>query len=103
SVVREQFRSSLQKRQNVKKAVIVTCFTGEGVAAKLYQRILPVIDETKVELIQMQFIERETFKKHIDNLMEEYEIKAIAGTVDVEYQNIPFFSVYDIFDDEKLN
>ena len=73
------------------------------VAAKLYQRILPVIDETKVELIQMQFIERETFKKHIDNLMEEYEIKAIAGTVDVEYQNIPFFSVYDIFDDEKLN
>ena len=23
--------------------------------------------------------------------MEEYEIKAIAGTVDVEYQNIPFF------------
>lgn len=81
----------------------MTCFTGEGVAAKLYQRILPVIDETKVELIQMQFIERETFKKHIDNLMEEYEIKAIAGTVDVEYQNIPFFSVYDIFDDEKLN
>ena len=28
--------------------------------------------------------------------MEEYEIKGIAGTVDVEYQNIPFFSVYDI-------
>ncbi len=23
--------------------------------------------------------------------------------MDVEYQNIPFFSVYDIFDDEKLN
>ena len=23
--------------------------------------------------------------------MEEYEIKAIAGTVDVEYQNIPSF------------
>ena len=40
-------------------------------------------------------------KKHIDNLMEEYEIKAIAGTVDVEYQNIPFFSVYDNFDDEN--
>lgn len=42
----------------------MTCFTGEGVAAKLYQRILPVIDETKVELIQMQFIERETFKTY---------------------------------------
>ncbi|MBT1022918.1 hypothetical protein KJW59_21530, partial [Enterococcus faecium] len=36
-------------------------------------------------------------------LLEEYEIKAIAGTVDVDYQNIPFFSAYDVFDDEKLN
>lgn len=51
----------------------------------------------------MQFIERETFKKHIDGLLEEYEIKAIAGTVEVDYQNIPFFSAYDVFDDEKLN
>lgn len=51
----------------------------------------------------MQFLEREAFKRHIDALLEEYEIKAIAGTVDVDYQNIPFFSAYDIFDDEKLN
>ena len=42
----------------------MTCFTGEGVAAKLYQRILPVIDETKVELIQMQFIERKHLKTY---------------------------------------
>ncbi|MBP2098380.1 sigma 54-interacting transcriptional regulator [Enterococcus rivorum] len=103
SIIREQFRTSLQSREEIKKAVVVTCFTGEGVAARLYQRIFPVIDEKKVEIIQMQFLEREAFKKHIDSLMEEYEIKAIAGTVDVEYQNIPFFSAYDIFDDEKLN
>ncbi|MGC6767175.1 sigma 54-interacting transcriptional regulator [Enterococcus sp. LJL128] len=102
-IIREQFRSSMKNPNQVKKAVVVTCFTGEGVAARLYQRILPVIDEDKVEIIQMQFLEREAFKKHIDSLMEEYEIKAIAGTVDVEYQNIPFFSAYDIFDDEKLN
>lgn len=103
SIVREQFRRSPQHQNEIKKAVVVTCFTGEGVAAKLYQRILPVIDESKVEIIQMQFLEREAFKKRIDSLMEEYEVKAIAGTVDVEYQNIPFFSAYDIFDDEKLN
>lgn len=102
-IIRDQFRSSFKNPNQVKKAVVVTCFTGEGVAARLYQRILPVIDEDKVEIIQMQFLEREAFKKHIDSLMEEYEIKAIAGTVDVEYQNIPFFSAYDIFDDEKLN
>lgn len=102
SIVREQFRST-QEAKGSKKAIVVTCFTGEGVAAKLYQRISPIVDESKVEIIQMQFIERETFKKHIDGLLEEYEIKAIAGTVEVDYQNIPFFSAYDVFDDEKLN
>ena len=103
TIVREQFKVEQHEVLERKKAVIVTCFTGEGVAAKLYQRIVPVIDQKKVEVIQMQFLERESFKRHIDALLEEYEIKAIAGTVDVDYQNIPFFSAYDIFDDEKLN
>jgi len=102
TIVQEQFRTVREAKGN-KKAVIVTCFTGEGVAAKLYQRIYPVVDQSKVEIIQMQFIEKETFKKHIDGLLEEYEIKAIAGTVEIDYQNIPFFSAYDVFDDNRLN
>ncbi|WP_207941009.1 transcriptional antiterminator bglG:Sigma-54 factor [Enterococcus sp. DIV2402] len=102
SIVREQFRS-LHETKRTKKAIVVTCFTGEGVAAKLYQRIAPIVDQSKVEIIQMQFIERETFKKHIDGLLEEYEIRAIAGTVEIEYQNIPFFSAYDVFNHERLN
>ncbi|AYW45305.1 sigma 54-interacting transcriptional regulator [Tetragenococcus koreensis] len=101
TIVREQFQADHEVKDN-KKAIVVTCFTGEGVAAKLYERISPLVDQSKVEIIQMQFIEKATFKKHIDGLLEEYEIKAIAGTVEVEYQNIPFFSAYDIFDDQKL-
>jgi len=101
TIVREQFQDEHGNKDN-KKAVVVTCFTGEGVAAKLYERIAAIVDQAKVEIIQMQFIEKETFKKHIDGLLEEYEIKAIAGTVEVEYQNIPFFSAYDVFDDQKL-
>ncbi len=101
TIVREQFRP-LNKKET-KKAIVVTCFTGEGVAAKLHQRISTIVDPDKVEIIQMQFIEKETFKKHIDGLLEEYEIKAITGTVEVDYQNIPFFSAYDVFDPEKLN
>ncbi|WP_461203148.1 sigma 54-interacting transcriptional regulator [Enterococcus sp. N342-3-1-2] len=102
TIVQEQFRT-VHEAKGSKKAVIVTCFTGEGVAAKLYQRIFPVVDQAQVEIIQMQFIEKETFKKHIDGLLEEYEIKAIAGTVEIDYQNIPFFSAYDVFDDDRLN
>lgn len=99
--IREQFRSNNQLVPK-QKAIIVTCFTGEGVAARLYQRIAPVINPDQVKLIQMQFIEKGMFHKHIDRLLEKYEIKAIAGTVNVDYQNIPFFSAYDIFNDDKL-
>lgn len=101
TIVGSQFKLPKTRKEN-KKAVIVTCFTGEGVAAKLYQRILPLVDQTKIEVIPMQFIEPETFKKHIDSLSEEYEIKAIAGTVKIDYQNIPFFSAYDVFNENKL-
>ena len=99
SVLRNQFRPA----KALSKAVIVTCFTGEGVAAKLYERILPVVNTKEIEIIQMQFLEKEAFKKHIDEMMESYEIRAIVGTVDIEYQNIPFFSAFDIYDNEKLN
>lgn len=102
SIMKEQFRD-LNAIKGNKKAIIVTCFTGEGVAAKLYQRVSSIVDPKEVEIIQMQFIERETFKKHIDGLLDKYDIKAIAGTVEVDYQNIPFFPAYDIFDEERLN
>lgn len=101
SLLHDQFKLD-RRAEREKKAVVVTCFTGEGVAARLYKRIAPVIDQDKIELIQMQFLEKETFKKHIDRLLETYDIKAIAGTVEIDYQNIPFFSVYDIFDDDQL-
>ena len=99
--VREQYNKSTDAHLK-KKAIIVTCFTGEGVAAKLFERVQPVVDTKKVEVIQMQFIEKNTFKKHIDALMNDYQVVAIAGTVDVSYQNIPFFSALEIFDKKGL-
>lgn len=100
SIMREE--SQVHRNTEKKKAVVVTCFTGEGVAAKLYERIAPVVDQNQIKIIQMQFVERSAFLKHIDSLMEEYDIKAIAGTVEVSYQNIPFFSAYEIFDQDRL-
>lgn len=85
-----------------KKAILVTCFTGEGVAKKLEQRIRPILDTDDVSIIPLQFLHREAFKQRIDQLMETYEIKAIVGTVEFDYQNIPFYTAYDIFNAEKL-
>ncbi|MGX7025463.1 sigma 54-interacting transcriptional regulator [Vagococcus hydrophili] len=86
----------------LKKAVVVTCFTGEGVANKLAERIKPVLESDEITIIQMQFLEKMAFRNRMDELMDTYEIKAIVGTVDINYQNIPFFSAYDIFKDDHL-
>lgn len=95
-------RQNVATEQKKRPAILVTCFTGEGVAKKLEERIRPVIDETKTDIIPLQFFHREAFKQHIDQLMEHYEIKAIVGTVEFDYQNIPYFSAYEIFNDENL-
>ncbi|MFV0557548.1 MAG: sigma 54-interacting transcriptional regulator [Enterococcus sp.] len=100
-IFKNQFKTKAKPRE-MKKAIVVTCFTGEGVAAKLYQRIVQVVDQSQVEIIQMQFIERAAFIRQIDSLLETYEIKAIAGSVEIQYQNIPFFSAYEIFEDQPL-
>ena len=84
------------------KAIIVTCFTGEGVASKLNDRVREIINPKQYEIIQMQFLEHNTFRRHIDDMQKKYDIKAIVGTVAMHYQNIPYFSVIDIFDDEQV-
>ena len=97
--IKQSFRAIIKENgqlhqgtTKLKKAVVVTCFTGEGVAHKLFQRIEPIVNQAEIEIIQMQFIERGVFIQHIDELLDEYEIKAICGTVEIQYQNIPFFS-----------
>ena len=98
SSVKEQFFHMRPR----KKAVIVACFTGEGVAARLYDRIVPIVNEDEVKVIRMQYLEKDAFKKHINTLMRDYDVKAIVGTVEVSYQRVPFFSALDIFNDETL-
>ena len=98
SAVHSQFR----QEKSLKKAVVVTCFSGEGVSNKLAERIKPVMEAENIQIIQMQFLEKAAFRMRIDDLMDTYEIKAVVGTVDIDYQNIPFFSAYDIFKDEQL-
>ncbi|MGX7058755.1 sigma 54-interacting transcriptional regulator [Vagococcus humatus] len=99
SLIRTELHPQLTKPL---KAVIVACFTGEGVAKKLREQIQPIVEKEGIEIIQLQYLEKETFHRHIDELMVTYDLLAIVGTVDVHYQNIPFFSALDMFDSKQL-
>lgn len=84
------------------KAIVVTCFTGEGVATKLNERVHELLDKkAHYQVIQMQFLELQTFRHRIDELLLRYDIKAIVGTVAIHYQNIPYFPAMDIFNEQK--
>ncbi|EAG1979223.1 PRD domain-containing protein, partial [Listeria monocytogenes] len=60
------------------------------------------IDETKIEIIVLQFLHKEAFRERIDQLMEEYNILAIMGSVAFEYRDIPFFSALEVLSEGGL-
>ncbi|MBC1501267.1 sigma 54-interacting transcriptional regulator [Listeria weihenstephanensis] len=98
-----KYKAQILRTKPTKNAVIFTCFTGEGVAEQLRARVEPVIDETKVEIIVLQFLHKEAFRERIDQLMEEYNILAIMGSVAFQYRDIPFFSAMEVFSDGGLD
>ncbi len=98
-----KYKAHVLRAKPIKNAVIFTCFTGEGVAEKLRARVAPVIDSSKVEIVVLQFLHKEAFRERIDQLMEEYNILAIMGSVEFEYRDIPFFSAIEVFSEGGLD
>ncbi|KGL46180.1 sigma-54-dependent transcriptional regulator [Listeria sp. SHR_NRA_18] len=98
-----KYKAQILRTKPTKNAVIFTCFTGEGVAEQLRSRVAPVIDESKVEIIVLQFLHKEAFRERIDQLMEEYNILAIMGSVEFQYREIPFFSALEVFSEGGLD
>ncbi|MBC1604868.1 sigma 54-interacting transcriptional regulator [Listeria rocourtiae] len=98
-----KYKAQILRTKPTKNAVILTCFTGEGVAEQLRARVAPVIDESKVDIIVLQFLHKEAFRERIDQLMEEYNILAIMGSVEFQYREIPFFSALEVFSEGGID
>ncbi|WP_192987516.1 sigma 54-interacting transcriptional regulator [Carnobacterium mobile] len=95
-------RPSLGTAAEKQPAVVVACFTGEGVAKKLEEQLKKVLNPNSTNIIPMQFLQLEDFIRRIDQLSEQHTIKAIVGTVPVHHRNIPYFSAYEAFDEKKV-
>lgn len=83
--------------KSLKKAIITACFTGEGVALKLKSKLKSLIGNRDIELLSLQFLNRQAFTDKIAQITEQYDILAIVGTVHFQYDDIPFYSAIDIF------
>ncbi|MBU5365057.1 sigma 54-interacting transcriptional regulator [Enterococcus devriesei] len=85
-----------------KKVIIVACFTGEGVSKRLNEVVSQIVNLEEFEVIQMQSLERESFKHRIDQLITHKDIVAIVGTMEIHYQKIPFIPAMNLFKREKI-
>ncbi len=101
-LVESQFSVPSFSPKPIGKAIIAACFTGEGVARKIKEKLLEVVHGKEIEVISLQFLHRQSFVEKLDQLLEQYDIVAIAGTVQIDYKNIPYFSPMEIFQDAPL-
>lgn len=98
-----KYKARVLQSKPTKNALVLTCFTGEGVAEELRGIVAPFVEHTDVELIQLQFLYKEAFRERIDELMEAYNILAIIGSANFEYRDIPFFSALEVLSEGGIN
>lgn len=89
-------------QKDEKKVIIVACFTGEGVSKRLNEVVSQIVNLEEFEIIQMQSLERESFKHRIDQLITHKDIVAIVGTMEIHYQKIPFIPAMNLFKRDKI-
>lgn len=95
---REETNVELSKK---KKAVVVACFTGEGVAKKLQAAVEKLVDLSEYAVIPMQFLEKRNFHQKLEELSQTWDIRAIIGTVNVQFNGVPFFPALSVFEQEQ--
>ncbi|WP_027108066.1 sigma 54-interacting transcriptional regulator [Lacticigenium naphthae] len=87
------------------KAIITLCLTGEGAAQVLKNYIETSIERIpdNIEILPVgYFSSKDTFSK-LDEISQSKEIIAIIGTVNLNYENVPFMSAETLFNDsDKL-
>lgn len=99
--IRQSLLTSFKEESPIttrKKALLVTCYTGAGVA-KLTESILnELLDPTQVEILTLPFLEQNRFDQEYTQLEKEYEIIGMIGTHKDRTKAAPFLAVADFFD-----
>lgn len=93
-----------QTRKPREKAVLCLCITGEGAARMLKSYLEERLKSTlgNVRIITKGYIENTDITELIRASEEEYEILAIAGTIDPKQTQYPFLSVSEIYAKEGI-
>ena len=90
--------------QTGKKDIIITaCFTGEGASERLKHIIEEHLKSETIEIIPLNIMSKKEFVTKIERLREKHKILAIASTIDIEIEGIPFVTAADILSGTGIN
>ncbi|HCX64944.1 MAG TPA: transcriptional regulator, partial [Eubacteriaceae bacterium] len=86
--------------QNLPKAIVTICITGDGSAEKLKEYVSKVIDKTHSSLtvISIGVISPVDIDLRIRRIMDNYNVVAFVGTIDPEIVDVPFISIQNLLD-----
>ena len=82
-----------------KKMIYTVCRSNEGIAFFLKKHLESIFEKNKVNSIEVEALQNDRvnhLKEMIHNKSNNENVLAIVGTVDLEIENIPFVSLYDI-------
>jgi transcriptional regulator with AAA-type ATPase domain/transcriptional regulatory protein LevR len=81
-----------------KKALITICFTGDGVALYCAEQLKKIFGAKlqQVALLHVGMIGQHDVYKQIQQILLQYDVVAIVGSVDPKLQEIPYISVKEL-------
>ena len=83
--------------------IITTCFTGEGAAERIKERLsFNLKNIEKVKIIPLDILDKEDFLAKVSKLKERYIILAVVGTMNIFIEGVPFIPAQDIFVEEGI-
>ncbi len=101
SIMEETGKNIFSSDKNIKrkKAILCLCVTGEGAAKILSQYISKHISSSinGISILEHGYIENSDISKIFKTVEEKYEILAVVGTINPEYEKYPFISSEEIY------
>ncbi|WP_196593140.1 sigma 54-interacting transcriptional regulator [Pectinatus sottacetonis] len=87
------------------KAIITTCFTGEGAAVYCSQRLRKIFGKkiSNISLLHMGVIGENNIDQQFADIIKKYEILVIIGSVNPRVKNVPYISLRELMTQEGLD
>ncbi|MVX65110.1 PRD domain-containing protein [Clostridium chromiireducens] len=83
--------------------IITTCFTGEGAAERIKERLsFNLKNIEKVKIVPLDILDKEDFLAKVSKLKERYIILAVVGTMNIFIEGVPFIPAQDIFVEQGI-